>query len=218
TLGAATATATVMATAPAPGAAHGYNDPYFQLQWGFSAMQAGDAQQWSRGRGVDVAVIDTGADVHHPDLAGRIEQADNFVDHDARAFGDDPHGTMVAGIIAAVPNNRLGIVGVSPDVRLRIFKACESLEPTALAARCNSFTLALALTAAIDARAQIVNLSLAGPPDPLLQQLVLQGEKRGMIFVGAVPPDGALSGFPLGISGVVAAQESDRARRMQGVL
>lgn len=190
--------------------AAGYNDPYLPLQWGFSAMHTLAAQRWSRGQGVRVAVIDTGADIGHPDLAGRIQTARNFVDADARSFAADPHGTLVAGIIAAVPDNGVGIVGVSPDARLAVFKACEPLRPRSMAAQCNSFTLALALSAAIEQQAQIVNLSLAGPADPLLQQLVVQGERRGMIFVGAVPPDGALTGFPLAVPGVVAVQESER--------
>jgi hypothetical protein len=49
------------------------------------------------------------------------------------------------------------------------------------------------------AGAQIVNLSLGGPPDPLLAQLISYGQRRGMVFVGAVPDDGRLDGFPLGI-------------------
>lgn len=215
------ATASITNTASASNASStpaGYNDPYLPLQWGFSAMQIAAAQRFSRGQGVTVAVIDTGADVEHPDLAGRVQLARNFVDRDAHAFAADPHGTLVAGIIAAVPNNHLGIVGVSPDARLQIFKACEPVGPSALAAQCNSFTLALALSAAIEGDAQIVNLSLTGPADPLLQRLVVQGQQRGMIFVGAVPPDGSLSGFPLVVPGVVAAQESERAAPAAPVL
>jgi subtilisin family serine protease len=160
---------------------------------------------------VKVAVIDTGAAVDHPDLVGRVQDARNFVDDDEHAFVTDRHGTLVAGIIGAVANNRLGIVGVSPGAHLQILKACEPLRPDALAAQCNSFTLALALSAAIDRRAQIVNLSLSGPADPLLAQLVAQGERRGMLFVGAMPSDGGLNGFPLGVSGVIAARNSDAA-------
>ena len=61
----------------------GYNDPYFGLQRGFAQIDAGDAQQWSRGDGVRVAVIDTGVDSAHPDLHGRIETRRNFVHEDA---------------------------------------------------------------------------------------------------------------------------------------
>ena len=188
-----------------------YNDPYIGLQHGFAAIEAGAAQQWTRGEGVRVAIVDTGVDVDHPDLAGRIALTHNFIDGDTHAFAADRHGTGVAGIIGADANNNLGIVGVAPAARLQIYKDCQPLQPQSLEAQCNSFTLALALEAAIEARAQIVNLSLGGPADPLLAQLISFGQHRGMIFVGAVPEDGRLDGFPLGIRGVIAVDESDRS-------
>jgi hypothetical protein len=196
----------------------GYNDPYIGLQQGFAAIQAGAAQQWSRGEGVSIAIIDTGVEVSHPDLAGRIAGARNFIDHDMAAFQTDRHGTGVAGIIGADANNNLGIVGVAPAARLQIFKACQPLQPQSLEAQCNSFTLALALDAAITAGVQIVNLSLGGPPDPLLAQLISYGQRRGMVFVGAVPEDGRLDGFPLGIPGVIAVDQTGAASSSDAVL
>ena len=166
-----------------------YNDPYVGLQRGFQQMDVADAHPWSRGDGVRVAIIDTGADTEHPDLRGNIAAAANFVDSDAGQFRLDRHGTEVAGVIAAVANNGLGIVGVAPGARLLLFKACWQARLDADAARCNSFTLARALVAAFDAHAQIVNLSLAGPADPLLTDLIREGLRRGMLFVGAAPAD-----------------------------
>lgn len=195
-----------------------YNDPYIGLQQGFAAIQAGAAQQWSRGEHVRVAIIDTGADLSHPDLAGRIAQSRNFIDDDMSAFATDRHGTSIAGIIGADANNHVGIVGVAPLVQLQVYKACQPLQPHGLTAQCNSFTLALALDAAISAHAQIVNLSLGGPADPLLAQLVSYGQRRGMIFVGAVPEDGRLDGFPLGIPGVIAVDQVGRSPAAAGVL
>jgi len=199
-------------------ATYGYNDPYVGLQHGFAAIQAGAAQQWSRGEGVSIAIIDTGVEVSHPDLAGRVASARNFIDNDMTAFESDRHGTGVAGIIGADANNNLGIVGVAPAARLQIYKACQPLQPQSLEAQCNSFTLALALDAAIAAGAQIVNLSLGGPPDPLLAQLISYGQRRGMVFVGAVPEDGRLDGFPLGIAGVIAVDQTERAGTSDAVL
>lgn len=193
-----------------------YNDPYIGLQHGFAAIEAGAAQQWTRGEGVSVAIVDTGVDVDHPDLAGRIALTHNFIDDDTHAFAADRHGTGVAGIIGADANNNLGIVGVAPAVRLQIYKACQPLQPQSLEAQCNSFTLALALEAAIEGHAQIVNLSLGGPADPLLAQLISFGQHRGMIFIGAVPEDGRLDGFPLGVPGVIAVDESDRSGASSG--
>jgi subtilisin family serine protease len=191
--------------------AGGYNDPYFGLQQGFARIDAADAQRWSRGEGVRVAVIDTGMDGTHPDLQGRIEVQRNFVDDDARQFGADRHGTEVAGVIAADANNREGIVGVAPGVRIFAFKACWQMQPHADAAQCNSFTLAKALTVAIESGANIINLSLGGPADPLLTQLVQYALRRGVIVVGAVPPDGRGDGFPVGVSGVIAVDVAGHA-------
>jgi hypothetical protein len=166
-----------------------YNDPYVGLQRGFEQMDVADAHPWSRGDGIKVAIIDTGADTEHADLRGNIAVAANFVDSDDRQFRLDRHGTEMAGVIAAIANNREGIVGIAPGVRLLLFKACWQARLDADAARCNSFTLARALVAAFDAHAQIVNLSLAGPADPLLTDLIGEGLRRGVLFVGAAPAD-----------------------------
>jgi subtilisin family serine protease len=166
-----------------------YNDPYVELQRGFRQMDVADAHPWSRGDGIKVAIIDTGADVLHPDLRGNILSAANFVDADSQQFQRDRHGTEIAGVIAAVANNREGIVGVAPGARLLLFKACWQARPDADAARCNSFTLARALVAAFDAHAQIINMSLSGPSDPLLSDLIREGVHRGVLFVGAAAAD-----------------------------
>jgi hypothetical protein len=166
-----------------------YNDPYVTLQRGFAQMDVAGAHPWSRGDGVKVAIIDTGADTRHPDLRGNIAAAANFVDSDDQQFLRDRHGTEMAGVIAAVANNGVGIVGIAPSARLLLFKACWQTRLDADAAQCNSFTLARALVAALDAHAQIVNLSLAGPADPLLNGLIREGVRRGVLFVGAASED-----------------------------
>jgi hypothetical protein len=162
-----------------------YNDPYVGLQRGFQQMDVADAHPWSRGEGIKVAIIDTGADTEHPDLRGNIAAAANFVDSDDRQFRLDRHGTEIAGVIGAVANNGEGIVGIAPGARLLLFKACWQARSDADAARCNSFTLARAIVAAFDAHAQIINLSLAGPADPLLTDLIREGVRRGVLFIGA---------------------------------
>jgi hypothetical protein len=203
---------------PVPVDGSPYNDPYYGLQHGFSEIGAAAAQQWSRGDGIDVAIIDTGVSTVHPDLEGRIAVSRNFIDEDTKSFQTDRHGTEVAGIIGADANNGLGIVGIAPGVRLQIYKACEPAHPQSIEAVCNSFTLARALGAALDAHAQIVNLSLGGPADPLLSQLVSYGIQHGMIFVGAVPENGRLDGFPLGVNGVIAVDQIGHSEHAPGVL
>jgi hypothetical protein len=166
-----------------------YDDPYVGLQRGFQKIDVPNAHPWSRGEGVRIAIIDTGVDDLHPDLHGAIVEVENFVDSDVERFRRDRHGTELAGVIAAVANNREGIVGIAPGARLSIFKACWQLRDDEDSARCNSYTLARALTAALDSHAQVVNLSLAGPADPLLRQLIQEGLRRGILFVGAAPPE-----------------------------
>jgi subtilisin family serine protease len=174
-----------------------YNDPYVELQHGFKQMDVAAAHPWSRGAGVKVAIIDTGADTSHPDLRANIASAANFVDSDDGQFQRDRHGTEIAGVIAAVANNHEGIVGVAPAARLMLYKACWQMQVDVDAARCNSFTLARAIVAAFDAHAQIINMSLAGPADPLLSDLIREGLRRGVLFVGAAPS--AMSGSQGGV-------------------
>src|SRR5437879_13748718 len=90
----------------------------------------------------------------------------------------------MAGLIAAVANNHIGIVGIAPQAELEVFEACWQLEPDSDAAACNTFTLARALAAAFASGAPLVNLSLAGPSDPLLNALVEWGMDRRITFVG----------------------------------
>ena len=162
-----------------------YNDPYVGLQRGFQQMDVAAAHPISRGEGVKIALIDTGVDTSHPDLKGAVAEAANFVDADAAQFQKDRHGTEMAGVIAAVANNREGIVGVAPAARVLAFKACWQTRPNEDAAVCNSFTLARALSAAYDAHAQVINMSIAGPDDILVGSLIREGLRHGVLFVGA---------------------------------
>lgn len=183
----------------------GGSDPYLSLQSGYNSSRAGAVQRYARGAGVRIAVIDTGVDRHHPDLAGRLEQVRNYVDQDWARFDSDRHGTEVAGLIAARAGNGLGIAGLAPEAELLVLKACWQLQADRDSAVCNSYTLAQALIHAADAGAEIINLSLGGPADPLLSRLLGYCLGKGILIVGAVPPDGSLQGFPLNVPGVLAA-------------
>jgi subtilisin family serine protease len=186
-------------------------DPYRPLQANLDALDLRSTGDTDGGRGVTVAIIDTGFDVNHPDLRTSASRMRNFVDDDVAAFRHDSHGAAVAGVIAAVPNNGIGIAGIAPGANLLAYKAC--WHPVAgVGAVCNSFTLAQALAAAIDAHADIINLSLAGPADALLTRLVAAALARGTIVVGAVPPDGSLATFPAVIDGVIAVDAIENAR------
>jgi hypothetical protein len=196
-------------SAAPPGVA--YDDPYLGLQRGLWEMSVVAAHHWSRGEGATVAVVDTGVDASHPDLAGRVRQTRNFVDDDRDSFEHDRHGTEIAGVIAAVGNNGLGIVGVAPRAQLLAFKACWQPSAGNSAAVCNSFTIAQAIQSAIDARADVINLSLVGPADPLLAALTRKAIEGGAIVVGAVPAGGGMTGFPAGVPGVIAVDMAEQA-------
>ncbi|MBL8298321.1 MAG: S8 family serine peptidase [Rhodanobacteraceae bacterium] len=195
------------ASAQAPPKA-AYNDPYLGLQHNFAAIAAAGAQRATLGSGVRIALIDTGVDAAHPDLHGRIAEQRDFVGSGTSSA--ERHGTEVAGVISAVANNKLGIVGVAPAAQLLAYRACWALPPPASGARCNSYTLALALGAALASDARIINLSLGGPADPLLEQLVAEAIARGVLVVGAVPPDRRLDGFPAVVPGVVAVDAAEQ--------
>jgi subtilisin family serine protease len=180
-----------------------YDDPYRNLQYGFTSMQVGEAHRWATGKGVRIAVVDTGLDTHHPDLRSRVTGIRNFVDRDTSAFDGDVHGTAVAGVIAASSNNGVGLVGVAPEAEILGLKACWQSDPTSRTGKCSSFTLAKALNFAIEQGVDVINLSLGGPTDPLLTRLVNEALKRNMLVIGAVTPAWP-NGFPVGIEGVVA--------------
>jgi hypothetical protein len=185
-----------------------YNDPYAKLQVALRELAVVGAQRRSRGAGIQIAVIDTGVDYDHPDLKGRVSVHHNFVDGDEAAFQHDSHGTEVSGVIAAVADNGIGIVGIAPEARVMALKACWQ-PATGASAVCNSFTLAQALEAALVAHADIVNLSLAGPADPLLARLVERGAAQGTVFVGAARSAASGPSFPADLEDVLAVDAAE---------
>jgi subtilisin family serine protease len=191
-------------------------DPYARLQTNFSALDVAEAHNISRGAGIRVAIIDTGVDTQHPDLAGRTQLTRNYIDDDASEFRNDRHGTQVAGLIAAAANNGIGTIGVAPDVKLLAYKACWQPSPSA-GGRCNSFTLAQALADALLAKAQVINLSLVGPSDPLLEALVGKAIDAGIIVVGAVSDDPRF-GFPAKLPRVLPVAEAETSLDAGNVL
>ena len=201
-----------------PPQAHQDNGTYASLQRGFVETDAALAHGFSEGSGVHVAIVDTGVDTMHPDLRGRIRDMHNMVDDDTAAFNRDSHGTEVAGVIAADGDNHQGIVGMAPKATLSIYKACWYPSAAQAGARCNSFTLAKALAAIIDTDASVVNLSLGGPADPLLDKLLARLLEDGRIVVAALPPDGNVDGFPVDAPGVIVVRVSGISAASPGVL
>jgi subtilisin family serine protease len=176
-----------------------HNDPLFALQPAASAWHLAEVHAVTTGRNVKIAQLDTGVEVNHPDLAGQISVAENFVD--ANPYAAEAHGTAVAGIIAARADNGVGIAGIAPEARLMALRACWQVGASAA---CNSFTLAKAFQFALERGARVINLSVTGPEDRLLHSLLDAALARGVTVVGAVDPLTSGGGFPASHPGVIA--------------
>jgi subtilisin family serine protease len=182
-------------------------DPLYPVQPAAADWHLADLHRVSTGRNVTVAVIDSGVDAAHPDLTGRLTTRRNFVED--VPDGAEAHGTAVAGIIGAQTGNGIGIAGVAPGAKVLALRAC--WETGGQAARCNTLTLGKAINFAIENGARILNLSLAGPPDRLLQVLLDAALSRGMIVIGAADPKVQDGGFPASYPGVIGvARTGDR--------
>ncbi|MEM6549441.1 MAG: S8 family serine peptidase [Pseudomonadota bacterium] len=179
-----------------------YPDELFALQTGLQQINAPSIHQASTGDRVRVAVLDTGVDFSHPDLTRRQALARDFVGAPPGTYTPELHGTAIAGVIAADGRNGLGIVGVAPDAEILGLRGCWQ-DPQTMAGVCSTFSLARALNFALNAEVQILNLSLAGPFDPLLAELVEAAAAKGMVLIAA---SGTAPGqnFPASQPGVIA--------------
>jgi len=132
------------------------NDIYYQRQWALSYLQASLTKVGNSE--VTVAVLDSGIDAAHEDLAGKITGSVNFT---ASMTGSDVqgHGTHVAGILAANINNGIGIAGVAGNIILLNVKVVEDngmVWPS---------NVAKGIVWAVDNGAQVINMSLTMPMD-----------------------------------------------------
>jgi subtilisin family serine protease len=178
------------------------DEPLYPTQPVARQWHLADLHRLATGKGVRVAVIDSGVEASHPDLAGQLQLNQNFVD--GQALSAESHGTAVAGVIAARADNGLGIAGVAPGARLLALRACwQATAGPSSGTRCNTLSLAKALQAAIQERAQIINMSLSGPSDRLIGSLLDQALARGISVVAAL--GSASEPFPANHPGVLAA-------------
>ena len=182
-----------------------HNDPLFPAEPAARQWRLAELHKIATGRGITIAVIDSGIDAAHPDLAGQVLVVRNFVAGDTR--GGENHGTGVAGIIAAKANNGVGIAGVAPDSRLLALRACWQA-PSSGATLCDSFSLAKAIYFAIQQKADVINLSLSGPDDRLLGELLKTALTRGSAVVAAFDRKRPRGGFPASLPGVIAVSDA----------
>jgi len=191
-----------------------YNDRLYAAQPSAAMWNIGRLHQVATGRGVTIAIVDSRIETTHPDLAGQIAASPDF--STAQRRGGEQHGTGVAGIIAARPNNALGIAGIAPGARILGLRACWE-QPYGGATICDTLSLAKALTYALENGADVINLSLTGPQDRLLQTLIGVAIRRGATVVAAVDTHSPGASFPAFVSGVIPVADERLPARLPTV-
>jgi subtilisin family serine protease len=187
----------------------------FEIQltpWGVSAIHAPAVWPVTRGRNVDVAVVDSGIDTKHPDLVHAYAGGYNVVDPSKPPEDDFGHGTHVAGIIAAA-DNTFGTVGVAPEVKLWALKVL------AQDGSGNDERVIAALDWIIARKKElggpwVVNMSLGGPGSNALRQACQRSLDAGLILVASSGNTGTIPGllYPAGYEGVIAVGAVDSQR------
>ncbi len=155
-----------------------------EVGWGVRRIGAPDAWPLSRGSQVSVAVIDTGVQLDHPDLKGRLGKGYNAVSTGRSANDDNGHGTHVAGIIAAADND-IGVVGVAPEVMIHPVKVLDSSGAGSLS------DVIEGLEWCIEQQVDLVNMSLgASQASETFREMIKIAAERGIIIVAAAGNSG----------------------------
>ncbi|MFJ8695358.1 type VII secretion-associated serine protease mycosin [Streptomyces roseolilacinus] len=215
-------TATALALLPAaPARADGIR----ARQWGNEAINAEQAWQTTKGEGVTVAVLDTGVDETHPDLAGSVLPGKDLIGFGARR-GDRAwarHGTAMAGIIAGHghgPGGGDGVIGVAPGVRiLPVRVILEGADKARVRARqTRGGALAQGIRWAADQGADVINLSLgddseSAHPEAAEDAAVQYALAKGAVVVASAGNGGEKGdrvSYPAAYPGVIAVTAVDR--------
>jgi hypothetical protein len=174
-------------------------------QYAIAKMRIPEAHRVATGREVVVAVIDSGVDRSHPELSKAVSDGFDAVGGRASAHA---HGTGIAGIIGASAQ----LTGVAPGARLLAVRAFTG-EPGKPGAQGTTFHVLRAIDWAHQHAARVVNMSFAGPRDPLLSRTLRAGRDKGMVFVAAVGNEGpdAKPLYPAADESVIAVTASDKA-------
>lgn len=178
------------------------------LQYALIKLDVPRAESLAHGSGALIAVLDSGIDQTHPDLAGCI--ADVFMPSVSAVIGDF-HGTEISGILCAH-----GLVrGVAPDARLLDVRVFQPQRSDRLAVA-TTFDLLRGIDWALAKHARILNMSFAGPSDPLLERSVGVAAAGGAILVAAAGNGGAKAPFayPAAYPEVIAVTATDVADRL----
>ncbi|HEV7527091.1 MAG TPA: S8 family serine peptidase [Acidimicrobiia bacterium] len=162
------------------------NDALRPQQWAFNAVNFESAWRLSTGAGIIAAVVDTGVRASHEDLAGSVLPG---IDLAADAASVDPghngmvdpggHGTHVAGIIAAHPNNGVGVAGAAPGVKILPVRVLDA------SGSGSSSDVADGIIWAADHGARVINLSLGGGPSPGMQVAIQYARSKQVVTFAA---------------------------------
>lgn len=180
-------------------------------QYAPQKVRADVAWRIATGKGVRVALIDTGVDNAHRALKGKVVQKAD-VTGDEKGFTPVIHGTALAGVIAAGGEAK----GIAPDARIVAIQEFHTDPKRPGVGLRSSFTVARAVDFAIQRRAQVINASFGAPKDKLIPLLVDQAIRRGIVFIAAAGNDG-LKGRPVhpaALEGVIAVTATDHEDRL----
>ena len=192
-------------------AALAVTDPYVGSEWHLNKIGATSAWDSSLGRGVTIAVLDSGVNVNHPDLKDRLAAGYNVYGSNTDLTDVCGHGTAVAGTAAATSNNAAGVAGIAGAASIMPLRIAYS-DSTG----CHAYfsTIASGITYAADHGARIANISYTGiaGSSAILSAARYMNSKGGLVFVSAgnnnvdenVVPDPALV--------VVSATDSNDAK------
>jgi subtilisin len=193
------------------------------LGWGMTRIGADVAWNLSTGRAVNVAVLDTGIDLDHPDLVANIEggymaiQTGPYSLPAARTYDDDNnHGTHVAGIIAAAAGNAIGVVGVAPEADLYAVKVLDMNGSGYLSDIIEGIRWIIATRSDADPNnnVQVINMSFGTTTNSwFLEDALIDAESAGIMLVAAAGNNGPAEGtvlYPAAYPSVVAVGATDQ--------
>lgn len=184
------------------------DDPFFDKQWALAKIEAESAWKVAAGSNVTIAVIDSGVDLDHPELAARVVEGYDFVNGDSQADDDYGHGTLVAGVAAAAANNNIGIAGLAWNARIMPVKVLDGQGQGV------SSNLTCALYWAADRGADIINISIIsfGPSFGMQSAINYAANEGALIFsaAGNLFEEGNPVTYPAAHDNVIAVAATDK--------